>query len=163
MSEWEVRMSNSKGLPYFYNTNTHQSMWEQPKEMTLEEVSKLPGAEHLNQGRSGEVRASHLLVKHRDSRRPSSWKEVNITRTKEEAVDILKEYQAEIGTSADKFAELARQHSDCSSYSKSGDLGWFSHGQMQKAFEDATYGLVVGQISGVIATDSGVHLIMRTG
>lgn len=29
----------------------------------------------------GTVRASHLLVKHRDSRRPSSWKETNITRT----------------------------------------------------------------------------------
>ena len=33
---------------------------------------------------------------------------------------------------------------------------------MQKAFEDATYALQVGQISDVISTDSGVHLILRT-
>jgi hypothetical protein len=35
------------------------------------------------------VRASHLLVKHRDSRRASSWREENITRTKEEALQLL--------------------------------------------------------------------------
>jgi hypothetical protein len=38
------------------------------------------GAAEKRQQR-GTVRASHLLVKHRDSRRPSSWKEANITRT----------------------------------------------------------------------------------
>ena len=36
-----------------------------------------------------QVRASHILVKHRESRRPSSWKEEKITRTKEEALEIL--------------------------------------------------------------------------
>ena len=40
------------------------------------------------------MQASHLLVKHRDSRRPSSWKESNITRSKEEALQILKGIQA---------------------------------------------------------------------
>ena len=39
---------------------------------------------------SATVQASHLLVKHRDSRRPSSWREENITRSKEEAMEILK-------------------------------------------------------------------------
>ena len=34
-----------------------------------------------------QVQASHLLVKHRDSRRPSFWREENITRSKEEALD----------------------------------------------------------------------------
>lgn len=38
---------------------------------------------------SATVQASHLLVKHRDSRRPSSWREENITRSKEEAIKIL--------------------------------------------------------------------------
>jgi peptidyl-prolyl cis-trans isomerase NIMA-interacting 1 len=36
-----------------------------------------------------EVRASHILSKHRGSRRPSSWREENITRTKEEALAII--------------------------------------------------------------------------
>ena len=37
-----------------------------------------------------QVQASHLLVKHNESRRPSSWKEDKITRSKEEALEIIK-------------------------------------------------------------------------
>jgi len=76
-------MSNSKGLPYFFNSQTRESSWDPPAGLTEEEVKQLPGAkEHLggrgkgNDAHAGQVRASHLLVKHRDSRRPSSWKEV---------------------------------------------------------------------------------------
>jgi hypothetical protein len=87
----------------------------------------------------------------------------NITRSKEEAIEILHGHQAQINGSADAFGALAQQHSDCPSHSNAGDLGWFGPGQMQKPFESATYGLDVGQISDVVETDSGVHLIMRTG
>ncbi|KAF8079182.1 hypothetical protein FPV67DRAFT_101590 [Lyophyllum atratum] len=169
MSIWEVRMSNSKKMPYFFNTASKESIWDPPAGLTPQQISQLPGAkEYLIGGagtkdRTGEVRASHLLVKHSGSRRPSSWKEANITRNKEEAIEILKGFQEQIGGSADKFAELAGKHSDCSSHSNAGDLGWFGHGQMQKPFEDAAYGLEVGQISEIISTDSGVHLVMRTG
>ena len=77
-------MSNSKGLPYFYNKTTGQSIWDSPEDLTEEQIMKLPGAEHLKKaskgaeggGKEGQVRASHLLVKHNGSRRPSSWKEV---------------------------------------------------------------------------------------
>ncbi|EGO05378.1 hypothetical protein SERLA73DRAFT_174507 [Serpula lacrymans var. lacrymans S7.3] len=167
---WEVRMSNSKGIPYFFNRETKQSSWEPPAEVPKEQISSLPGAkEYLVSGgggnppASGQVRASHLLVKHKGSRRPASWKESNITRSQDEAIAILRGYQAEIGGSAEKFAELASKHSDCSSHTNGGDLGWFGHGQMQKPFEDGTYALEVGQISDVISSDSGVHLILRTG
>ena len=37
-----------------------------------------------------QVQASHILVKHRQSRRPASWKQEQITRSKEEALEILK-------------------------------------------------------------------------
>ncbi|KAL4067281.1 hypothetical protein V8B97DRAFT_1976886 [Scleroderma yunnanense] len=163
MSGWEVRMSNSRRLPYFFNSETKQSMWDSPKELTKEQVDKLPGSHYLKMPST--IRASHLLVKHKDSRRPSSWKEANITRTKEEAITILEQYQSEIHDAAnkeDKFRELARLHSDCSSHDKNGDLGSFGRDQMQKPFEDAAFGLQVGEISGIISTDSGVHLIMRT-
>ncbi|PPQ79905.1 hypothetical protein CVT25_002961 [Psilocybe cyanescens] len=165
-SNWEVRMSSSKGLPYFFNTQTKQSSWDAPSELSEKEISGLPGAEYLDSkggnAHAGQVRASHLLVKHRDSRRPSSWKEDNITRTKEEAIEILRGYQAQINGSQEKFAELATLHSDCSSHANGGDLGWFGRGQMQKPFEDAAYGLEPGQISDVISSDSGVHLVLRT-
>jgi NIMA-interacting peptidyl-prolyl cis-trans isomerase 1 len=75
----------------------------------------------------------------------------------------LEEFAAEIGDDQRKFAQLASEHSDCSSHKNNGDLGWFGKGQMQKPFEDAVLALAVNQISGVVETDSGVHLIMRTG
>ncbi|KAI0801461.1 rotamase-domain-containing protein [Fomes fomentarius] len=164
MSTWEVRLSTSRGVPYFYNIDTQESMWEAPPGLTQEEIAALPGAKQhlLEGGRPAQVRASHLLVKHSGSRRPSSWKEAKITRSKEEAVQILKGYASEINGSPDRFAELASKHSDCNSHSSGGDLGFFKPGQMQKPFEDATYALKVGEISDVISTDSGVHLILRT-
>lgn len=73
-------MSSSKKLPYFFNTETKQSSWDPPSELAQDEIDQLPGAkEHLRHGKSdneGQVRASHLLIKHSGSRRPSSWKEV---------------------------------------------------------------------------------------
>lgn len=70
----------------------------------------------------GKIRASHLLVKHRDSRRPSSWRESEITRTKEEAIEILKEHEEKIKSGGKTLGELAMEESDCSSARKKGDL-----------------------------------------
>lgn len=112
---------------------------------------------------SEKVRASHLLVKHKDSRRPSSWKESNITRTKEEALSIILAHEARIRSGATSLGELAAKESDCSSARKGGDLGYFGRGQMQKNFEDSAFGLKIGEVSHVVETDSGLHLIERTG
>lgn len=77
-------MSKSKNLPYFININTNESSWNPPQGLSDKEISQLPGAELLKGGKSsdrlheGEVRASHLLIKHSGSRRPSSWKEVGV-------------------------------------------------------------------------------------
>ena len=60
------------------------------------------------------------------------------------------------------FEELAGKYSDCSSAKKGGDLGMFGPGQMQKPFEDAAFGLEVGEMSEAVDTDSGVHIILRT-
>jgi NIMA-interacting peptidyl-prolyl cis-trans isomerase 1 len=66
-------------------------------------------------------------------------------------------------TSGTDFAGLAGTESDCSSAKRGGDLGWFEHGTMQKPFSDAAFALDVGELSQVVDTDSGVHLILRTG
>ncbi|XP_051145288.1 peptidyl-prolyl cis-trans isomerase Pin1-like [Andrographis paniculata] len=115
---------------------------------------------------SEKVRASHILIKHQGSRRKSSWNDpeghlISAT-TREEAVAQLEGLRAQIVSGDATFQELARQHSHCSSAKRGGDLCPFGKGQMQKPFEETTFALQVGDISDIVDTDSGVHIILRT-
>jgi len=107
------------------------------------------------------VRCRHLLVKHRGSRNPSSWKEKTITRSKEEAIRLIEEFREQIVDGEVSFEDLAKTESDCSSAKHGGDLGPFGRGKMQKPFEDASFSLQVGELSDVVVTDSGIHIILR--
>ena len=92
-------MSSSKNRPYFYNNDTKQSSWDAPQELSAKEINQLPGAEHLKDvkpsecSHEGQVRASHLLIKHSGSRRPSSWKEVRPNHSKPSINLIRKHYR----------------------------------------------------------------------
>mmetsp|Transcript_7087 Transcript_7087/g.15258 ORF Transcript_7087/g.15258 Transcript_7087/m.15258 type:complete len:303 (-) Transcript_7087:101-1009(-) len=112
-----------------------------------------------------EVQVLHIIRKHCESRRPSSWREDRITCSKEEAAEHLiglrKELVKEPADLRRKFEELAKVHSDCGSAKRGGDLGVFGRGKMQKAFEEASFALGVDELSDIISTDSGVHLILR--
>ncbi|KAK2355580.1 Peptidyl-prolyl cis-trans isomerase NIMA-interacting protein 1 [Trifolium repens] len=114
----------------------------------------------------GEVRASHILIKHEGSRRKASWKDpegyVIKNTTRESAVAQLKAMKDDIISGKANFEDIASRYSDCSSAKRGGDLGSFGRGQMQKPFEDATYALKVGEISDIVETDSGSHIIKRT-
>lgn len=57
------------------------------------------------------------------------------------------------------FATLAKQYSQDSTASNGGDLGFFSRGQMVKPFEDAAFALQPGQVSGLVKTQYGYHII----
>lgn len=74
----------------------------------------------------------------------------------------MSKYRKEIETGEGRLEELAEQYSDCSSAKRAGDLGFFTRGAMQKPFEDAAFDLQIGQLSGVVETDSGLHIIKRT-
>ncbi|XP_028646869.1 peptidyl-prolyl cis-trans isomerase NIMA-interacting 1 [Erpetoichthys calabaricus] len=148
-SGWEKRMSRSSGRVYYFNHITNASQWERPSSD--------------DKGEPDKVRCAHLLVKHNQSRRPSSWRQERITRSKEEALELIQQYIEKIKSGAEDFETLASQFSDCSSAHKGGDLGLFGRGQMQKPFEDASFALKVGDMSGPVFTDSGVHIILRTG
>lgn len=76
----------------------------------------------------------------------------------------LKDYEAKIrneGSVADSFPKYASHRSDCSSFRNNGDLGFFGQGMMQQPFEEASFALQVGEMSGIVSTDSGYHLIYR--
>lgn len=142
-SGWQLCQSKSNpGAVYYFNAETGETQWERP-------------------AAGKQVRCSHLLVKHAGSRRPASWKSPHITRSKEEALGILLEYRRRITSGEIEFGELASTESDCSSAKERGDLGRFGPGAMQKAFEDAAFALQVGQISDVVDSDSGLHIILR--
>ncbi|XP_004595549.2 peptidyl-prolyl cis-trans isomerase NIMA-interacting 1 [Ochotona princeps] len=155
---WEKRMSRSSGRVYYFNHITNASQWERPSGNS----GSGGGGSKNGQGEPARVRCSHLLVKHSQSRRPSSWRQEKITRTKEEALELINGYIQKIKSGEEDFESLASQYSDCSSAKARGDLGAFSRGQMQKPFEDASFALRTGEMSGPVFTDSGIHIILRT-
>lgn len=166
---WEVRMSQSRNLPYYFSPTTSTSRWEPPDGTDREALSKHMAANFSVTGAptdsdsisAGKIRTAHLLVKHNGSRNPSSWRENKITRSKEEAINILKGHEARIRAKEISLGDLARTESDCPSARKAGDLGFFGHGEMQKEFEQAAFALQPGEMSSVVETASGVHLIER--
>lgn len=101
------------------------------------------------------VRASHILLMYKGSSRSSA------TRSKAEAEQQINQLKAQLDGGAE-FAALARQHSDCPSKAKGGDLGSFGKGQMVPEFETAAFSMQVGEVSGVVETAFGYHLIQRT-
>ncbi|KAI9218814.1 A mutant Pin1 peptidyl-prolyl Cis-Trans isomerase [Blastocladiella britannica] len=153
---WEKRHSATKNRPYYFNPETRASQWEPP-------VASSSSSEGGARGPEGTIRASHILVKHRDSRRPQSWRQPEpITITKEEALAQVEKHRAAIVDKQVTFDDLARDVSDCSSARNGGDLSFFGRGQMQKPFEDAAFALQVGELSEPVFSDSGVHIILRT-
>mmetsp|Transcript_13385 Transcript_13385/g.19693 ORF Transcript_13385/g.19693 Transcript_13385/m.19693 type:complete len:260 (-) Transcript_13385:145-924(-) len=157
--------------PFSSNANKREapSLQAQPQP-ALKKTKTSSSSGTSSSGSPKEVRALHILRKHRDSRRPASWREAKITKTKEEAIGELAEFQEILQESAEDpeelratFEELARTESDCTSAKRGGDLGFFGRGKMQAPFEKASFALGVGDLSDIVETSSGVHLILRVG
>src|SRR3954468_5356963 len=98
------------------------------------------------------VRASHILVRVDEKADPAAKKKA---RTEIDAV--LK--QAKAGSD---FAKLAQEHSQDGSAAQGGDLNYFSKGQMVPAFDKVAFELKPGQISDVVTTQFGYHIIKVT-
>ncbi|KAF2159412.1 hypothetical protein M409DRAFT_60875 [Zasmidium cellare ATCC 36951] len=167
---WEVRHSNSKNLPYYFNPGSKESRWEPPQDTDSEALKHYMGQYHTANLRSdldvqqkleGKIRCAHLLVKHAGSRRPSSWREAEITRSKDGAMNIIRNYESKIKSGETSLGDLAVTESDCSSARKRGDLGFFGKGDMQTEFEQASFGLKPGEVSPIVETQSGLHIIER--
>ncbi len=95
-----------------------------------------------------------------------NWYDTNL-RAKFEARMAAKkkaeELLAQLRATPEKFAELAKQHSqDPGSKESGGDLGLFGRGSMVKPFDEAVFKLKPGQLSGIVETDFGFHIIRLT-
>lgn len=102
-----------------------------------------------------ERRASHILIP-----LAAGASDADKEKAKAKAEDILKE----VKKAPAKFAELARQHSqDPGSAANGGDLGFFGRGMMVKPFEDSVFSLKQGELSGLVQSDFGFHIIKLTG
>ncbi|MFS0865447.1 peptidylprolyl isomerase [Fredinandcohnia sp. 179-A 10B2 NHS] len=104
--------------------------------------------------KDGEViKASHILVRVAEDASEED---------KAAAEAKIKEVQQKLADGGD-FAELAKEYSDDGSGQAGGDLGWFTKGQMVPAFEEAAFALKKDEISEIVESDYGFHIIKVTG
>ena len=102
-----------------------------------------------------ERRASHILIK-ADKDMPAADR----AAAKSKAEALL----AEVRKAPARFAELARKNSsDTGSAAQGGDLDFFIRGAMVKPFEDAAYAMKQGEISNLVESEFGYHIIQLTG
>ena len=99
-----------------------------------------------------QVRGSHILIKvdpgAKESEKAEARKKIQVAREKLQK--------------GGDFAALAQEFSQGPSATKGGDLGYFRRGQMVKPFEEAAFALKPGDVSGIVETRFGYHLIKVT-
>jgi len=100
-------------------------------------------------------RASHILIN-----APKDAPAAERDKARAKAQELL----AQVRKAPKTFAEVARKHSqDTGSANKGGDLDYFARGAMVKPFEDAVFGMKEGDISDVVESEFGFHIIQLTG
>jgi peptidyl-prolyl cis-trans isomerase C len=98
------------------------------------------------------IRASHILIAV-----PQGADAATRQKAHAKAEDVLKQAKA-----GGDFAKLAETYSNDASKSHGGDLGYFPKGQMVPAFEAAAFALKPGELSGVVESPFGYHIIKLT-
>lgn len=109
-------------------------------------------SEHQSEfGQSEERKASHILIS-----MPADATEEEKQMARNKAEKILEQ----VKQNPDQFAEIAEEHSeDPGSAMQGGDLGFFSRGVMVKSFEDKIFAMQPDEISDIVETDFGLHII----
>ncbi|MGA1864387.1 MAG: peptidyl-prolyl cis-trans isomerase [bacterium] len=95
------------------------------------------------------IKASHILLSVPKDASPEQEEKI-----KEKALDLLKKIE-----NGEDFHELAKTFSDCPSSKRGGDLGYFEKGKMDPEFEKTAFALNVGEVSQVVRSSFGYHII----
>lgn len=105
-------------------------------------------------GQSEERKASHILISV-----PADASEDEKQAARDKAEGIL----AQVRQNPEQFAEIAKEHSDDpGSSTQGGDLGFFDRGVMVKSFEDKIFSMQLNEVSDLVETDFGLHIIQLT-
>ena len=149
VSEKEIRAQIQRGLAInqLLDTNVSQKIT-----VTEEESKKYYNNQPNLFKQPEQVKASHILIKVAPDAEESIK---NQARKKIETVQ-KKVHQGE------DFGLLAKANSEGPTAQRDGDLGYFNRGRMAKSFEDAAFALNVGEVSGIVETQFGYHLIKVT-
>lgn len=160
---WEERIAHSTKECYFYDTITRKVHFT------------LPPSHHREKDRNAwgvilgdysdfndQLRCRHILVKHSESDRCSSYRERMVRRTKQEALNKIMHARDLIQSGKFEFAELANMISDCCSARHGGDLGPLSLTQTPFVFERNILLLKDGELSEIFQTKAGYHILLRT-
>ncbi|MCP4605493.1 MAG: hypothetical protein GY847_34065 [Proteobacteria bacterium] len=147
-------------LGVFPSTMMAPAFSEATKAMKAGEISEVVetgfGFHLIKRQEVVEVHARHILVMHNESMR----KPPSVTKTKGEAKKLMEELAKKL-KAGDDFAALAKEHSDCPSKNKGGDLGTFGKGRMAPPFEKAAFALKDNEVSDIVETNFGYHIIQR--
>ena len=114
-------------------------------EPTDDEVAAFYAAHKAEYVAPEQVLCQHILVKGTD----------------DAALDKIKDIRARIVDGKADFAEEAKRHSDCPSGQQGGSLGWFGRGMMVPEFDKAAFEMKKGEVSGVVTTQFGYHIIYK--
>jgi peptidyl-prolyl cis-trans isomerase D len=119
--------------------------------VTPEELQEFYKGRAEQLGKPEERRASHILIAV-----PATATPEQKAKAKEKAEALV----AQARKSPKGFAELAKKNSeDPGSAPEGGDLGFFTHGKMVKPFDEAVFGMKVGEVAGPVETQFGYHVI----
>jgi peptidyl-prolyl cis-trans isomerase D len=118
-------------------------------EVTDQEIEEFYQLHQDNYREPKKVHARHILFRISEKAKTAEIQEI-LDRAKK----VLN-----LARKGDNFAELARKYSEDSTAAKGGDLGYFKSGDMVKPFADSAFSLKKGEISDLVRTRFGIHII----
>ena len=127
--------------------------WSSVPEPTEEEVASFYEAHKSEFVEPEQVLCQHILVKTEENDMPE---------VKSAAFEKIRAIRERIVAGGD-FAEEAKKNSDCPSGAEGGSLGWFGRGMMVPEFDQAAFSMKKGDVSDIVTTQFGYHIIYKAG
>ncbi|MBO7483313.1 MAG: peptidylprolyl isomerase [Kiritimatiellae bacterium] len=148
MTDEAFRKELEKGVRVNMLVNQACAHVDEPTEKEVEEFYAAHKDEYVAQP---QVLCQHILVKSEEGDLPEA---------KSAAFEKIRAIRERVVAGGD-FAEEAKKHSDCPSGREGGSLGWFGPGMMVPEFDKAAFGMKKGEVSDIVTTQFGYHIIYK--